>query len=210
MKPERVHVTYAQPASPRFEVEMITDTAGHLQTGGSGASCWGYNQSNIVRAGEDVYALSWRDDMTLVVFRRVGDGRWEASDPLPPVPQNGNLLVDRAGRLHVIAGDNASYHAIFDPPGQVARFTIQEYATADSRFGASIDAAGRIFVAGGLPTMAWYVLDPETGYRPAASGQRDTRAEPRLQLRDPERLRGAFDFQRRLLSGRGSSFPTRP
>ena len=98
MKPERVHVTYAQPASPCFEVEMITDTAGHLQTGGSGASCWGYNQSNIVRAGEDVYALSWRDDMTLVVFRRAVDGRWEASDPLPPVPQNGNLLVDGTGR----------------------------------------------------------------------------------------------------------------
>ena len=39
MKPERVRVTYAQPASPRFDVELITDTAGHLQTGGSGASC---------------------------------------------------------------------------------------------------------------------------------------------------------------------------
>ncbi|MCE2441151.1 MAG: hypothetical protein J4F39_17215 [Candidatus Latescibacteria bacterium] len=170
MKPERVHVTYGPREAPRFEVEMITDTAGRLQTGGSGASCWGYNQSNIVRSGEDVYALSWRDDMTLVVFRRVGDGRWEPSDPLPPVPQNGNLLVDRAGRLHVIAGENGSYHAIFDPPGQVDRFTIQEYAAADSRFGASIDAADRIFVAGGLPTMAWYVLDPETGYRPVASG----------------------------------------
>ncbi len=170
MKPERVHVTYGPRQTPRFEVEMITDAAGYLQTGGSGASCWGYNQSNVVRAGEDVYALSWRDDMTLVVFRRAGHGRWESSPPLPPVPQNGNLLVDGAGRLHVIAGANASYHAVFDPPGQVERFTIQEYASADSRFGASIDAAGRIFVAGGLATMAWYVLDPETGYRPMASG----------------------------------------
>ncbi len=170
MKPERVHVTYGPRQTPRFEVEMITDTAGYLQTGGSGASCWGYNQSNIVRAGEDVYALSWRDDMTLVVFRRTGAGRWEASDPLPPVPQNGNLLVDSAGRLHVIAGESGSYHATFDPPGQVERFTIQEYASADSRFGASIDAADRILVAGGLATMTWYVLDPDNAYRPMASG----------------------------------------
>ena len=170
MKPERVEVTYGPPAKARFEVEMITDTAGYQQTGGSGASCWGYNQSNIVRQGEEVYALSWRDDLTLVVFRRTGAGQWEASDPLPPVPQNGNLLVDSSGRLHVIGGKHGSYHVIFDPPGQVERFTIQEYATAESRFGASINAKDQIFVAGGLATMGWYVLDPENDYRPMAWG----------------------------------------
>ena len=47
MKSERIEVTYGPPAKARFEVEMITDTAGYQQTGGSGASCWGYNQSNI-------------------------------------------------------------------------------------------------------------------------------------------------------------------
>ena len=167
----RTQVTYGPVVTPKFEVERITDTAGRQQTGGSGASCWGYNQSNIVRCGEEVYALSWRDDLTLVVFRRVEAGRWEASLPLPPVPQNGNLLVDSRQRLHVIAGQGASYHVIFDPPGQVKRFTVQQYATADSRFGASINAEDQIFAAGGLGRMAWYVLNPEDGFRPMASGE---------------------------------------
>ncbi|MSS71372.1 MAG: hypothetical protein EXS64_07765 [Candidatus Latescibacteria bacterium] len=167
---ERTQVTYGPPAKVKFEMEMITDTAGCKQSGGSGASGWGYNQSNIIRCGEEVYAMSWRDDLTLTVFRRVGPGQWEASLPLPPVPQNGNLLVDSTGHLHVIAGKQASYHVVFDPPGQVKRFTMEQYATAESRFGASINAKDQIFVAGGLANMTWYVLNPKDGFRPMASG----------------------------------------
>jgi len=174
----RPPVRYLAPVTPRLDVELITDTAGCKLTGGSGASCWGYNQSNVVRAADQVYALSWRDDMSLVVYRRAAPGQWEASPALPPVPQNGNLLVDGAGRPHVIAGANASWHALFDPPGQVQRFELLELAEADSRFGAAIDDDDRIFVAGGLQRLAWYVLDPGDGpgggpgdgYHPVAAG----------------------------------------
>jgi hypothetical protein len=78
MMSERSYVIYGPPAKVTFEIELITDTAGHQQTGGSGASCWGFNQSNIVRHGEQVYAMSWRDDLTLIVFQRLGPGRWLA------------------------------------------------------------------------------------------------------------------------------------
>ncbi len=163
-------VRHTAPVTPRFDIEQITNTAGCRLTGGSGASCWGYNQSNIVRAGQDVYALSWRDDLSLVVYRRVDPGTWEASDPLPPVPQNGNLLVDPQGRVHVIGGANGGWHALFDPPAQVRRCEIRSPAEADSRFGAAMDEDGRILVVGGLASLAWYVLDPAEGYACAASG----------------------------------------
>ena len=164
-------VTYGPPAQVRFETELITDSAGNKQAGGSGRSCWGFNQSNIVRHGEHVYAMCWRDDLHLIVFRRIGPGRWEASQPLPKVPQNGVLLVDSRGRIHVIAGERARYHAIFDPPGQVERFKVQRLATADTRFGASIGTRGDILVAGGLPAMSWYLLSAADGYTPAVSGR---------------------------------------
>jgi hypothetical protein len=167
--PERAQVACGLPAHPRFAIEAITDTAGCVQTGGSGASCWGYNQSNIVRCGEEVYALSWRDDLSLVVFRRAGPGRWEHSPPTPPVPQNGNLLVDRGGHLHLIGGAEASFQAVFEP-GQVRRFRLREQARADSRFGAAIEN-DRIFAAGGLERLGWYLLDAGQDCRPIASGE---------------------------------------
>ncbi len=166
-----VKVSYGPAARVRFEAELITDSAGRREAGGLGRSCWGFNQSNIVRHGDDVYAMCWRDDLHLVVFRRVGAGRWEASPPLAKCPQNGVLLVDRKGRAHVIGGDRASYHAIFEPPGQVKTFKVQQLARADTRFGASIAPNGDILVAGGLPGMAWYVLSARDGYKPVATGR---------------------------------------
>ena len=167
----RSRVSYDAPARIRFEVDLVTETAGCIQTGGTGASCWGFNQSNLVRRGDQVYALSWRDDLSLVVFQRLGAGRWEASPPLPATPQNGNLLLDRAGRVHVIGGANGSYHACFDPPGQVQQFRLQRQVEADSRFGAAIDEQDRILVAGGLESLGWYVIDPTVGYGPVAQGR---------------------------------------
>jgi len=169
--PERPCVTCGPPARFGFECELISETAGCRQTGGSGASCWGYNQSNIVRCGEQVYALSWRDDLTLVLFRRLGPGRWEAGPPLPPAPQNGNLLVDGGGRAHVISGPEARYHAVFDPPGQVRRYVLQQRPPADSRFGAAIDDGDRILVAGGLAEMVWHVLEPDSSREPFPAGR---------------------------------------
>ena len=67
-------VAHSAAAGFDLTTELITDTAGHLLTGGSGNSGWGYNQHNLVRHGPHVYALSWRDDLTLAVFRRVGEG----------------------------------------------------------------------------------------------------------------------------------------
>lgn len=163
-------VLYGPAVTPVFETELITDTAGHLKTGGTGRSCWGFNQSNLVRHGDQLYAMCWRDDLALVVFRRTGPGRWEASPPLPETPQNGVLLVDAGGRVHVIAGECASYHARFDPPGQVRTFTVSRVARADTRFGASIAPSGDILVAGGLPGMSWYRLAAGTGYQPAGAG----------------------------------------
>ena len=163
-------VEYGPIAVPGFICERITDTAGHILRGGSGASCWGYNQSNIVRHNDALYVLSWRDDLSLIVYCRVGSGPWQASSPLPPVPQNGNVLVDSQGRAHVISGDGASWHALFDRPGQVQSFNMRKYAKADSRFGAAINEEGQILVTGGLAQMAWYVLDPDDDYKPAAHG----------------------------------------
>ncbi|MBM3278877.1 MAG: hypothetical protein FJY95_12470 [Candidatus Handelsmanbacteria bacterium] len=168
--PERIPVAYGPPAHPLFAIELITDTAGCDQSGGSGASCWGYNQSNIVRCGEEVYALSWRDDLSLVVFRRVGPGQWEHSPPTPPVPQNGNLLVDQSGCLHLIGGAEASFQAVFEPPGQVRHFRLRQQARADSRFGAASEN-DRIFVAGGLERLGWYLLDAGLDCRPLLSGE---------------------------------------
>ncbi len=168
---DRIPVQYDPPAHPRFAIELITDTAGCKQTGGSGGSCWGFNQSNIVRCGEEVYALSWRDDLSLVVFRRIGPGRWEHSPPTPPVPQNGNLLVDSRGQLHLIGGANASFQVLFDPPGQVQRFALRERATADSRFGAAINERDQIFAGGGLERLGWYLLDAGQDCRPVAAGE---------------------------------------
>ena len=167
---ERQPVAFSAPVKPNFTVEQITDTAGHTLSGGSGASCWGYNQSNIVRHQDQLYALSWRDDLSLVVYRRQRPGQWEASPCLPPVPQNGNLLVDGQGRLHLISGNAARWHALFDPAGQVQNYQLRQYATGDSRFGAAINQKGQILVAGGLAQTAWYVLDPTDDYRPLASG----------------------------------------
>src|SRR5690349_16648076 len=81
-------VTYDAPAKARFETELITDTGGYQKTGGQGRSCWGYNHSNIVRHGKEVYALCWHDDLTLTVYRRVKPGQWEASPPLPEAVQS--------------------------------------------------------------------------------------------------------------------------
>ena len=161
-------VEYGPAAAVEFAVERITATAGHMLRGGSGASCWGYNQSNIVRYGAELYALSWRDDLSLRVYRRLGPGEWAESSPLPPVPQNGNVLVDGAGQVHVVSGANASWHAVFD--AQLRDYKMREYVAADSRFGAAMGMDGRIFAAGGLERMAWYVLNPEQDYRPLASG----------------------------------------
>jgi hypothetical protein len=33
-------VPYGPAVTPAFETELITDTAGHLKTGGTGRSCW--------------------------------------------------------------------------------------------------------------------------------------------------------------------------
>jgi hypothetical protein len=168
---DRPQARYDPPAHPCFTIELITDTAGSGQTGGSGASCWGFNQSNVVRAGEEVYALSWRDDLSLVVFRRIGPGRWEPSSPTPPVPQNGNLLVDSRGHLHLVAGANASFQAVFDPPGQVRYFRLRERASADSRFGAAINDLDQIAAGGGLERLAWYLLDVGQDGLPVAAGE---------------------------------------
>lgn len=166
----RPAVVCGAPARFAWRIERVADTAGCRLTGGSGASGWGYNQSNLVRAGDDVYALSWRDDLTLTVFRRTGAGRWEAGPVLPPVPQNGNLVVDTAGRLHVIAGARASWHVRFDAPGRLDCWELRRRAAADSRFGAAIDARDRILVCGGLERMGWYVLDGERDFAATASG----------------------------------------
>ena len=144
----RENVSYGPPLAAELAIEPIADTAGSKLRGGSGASCWGYNQSNIVRCGEQLYALSWHDDLTLVVYRRIGPGQWAASKPLPSVPQNGNLLVDAEGQVHVISGANASWHAIFDP--ELRDCQMLQNAEADSRFGAAINVYGQIFAAGGL------------------------------------------------------------
>ena len=156
-------VAHSAAAGFDLTTELITDTAGHLLTGGSGNSGWGYNQHNLVRHGPHVYALSWRDDLTLAVFRRVGEGEWEEGAVLPPVPQNGNLLVDSAGRLHVIGGAEASWHVIFDEPGTLETWELRRRVRADSRFGACIDEHDQIFVAGGLSHLGWYLLDREGG-----------------------------------------------
>ena len=149
---ERNTVDYGPPVPVEFAVERITATAGHTLRGGSGASCWGYNQSNIVRCGAALYALSWRDDLSLRVYRRLGPGEWAESAPLPPVPQNGNVLVDGEGRVHVVSGANASWHAVFD--AQLRGCEMREHTAADSRVGAAMGADGRIFAAGGLERMA--------------------------------------------------------
>lgn len=155
----RPDVVRGPKARFNWYVERITDSAGHQLSGGSGASGWGYNQSNIIRFKEDVYALSWRDDLTLCVFRRIGDGSWETGPVLPPVPQNGNLLVDSSGRLHVISGDEASWHVLFDVPGRLDCWELRRRVRGDSRFGAGIDSRDRILVAGGLEHLSWYVLE---------------------------------------------------
>lgn len=168
---DRDQVQHGPPVRPRFTIERITDTAGCVQTGGSGASCWGFNQSNIVRAGAEVYALSWRDDLSLVVFRRAAPGCWEHSPPTPPVPQNGNLLVDSRGRLHLIGGANASFQVSFAPAGQVQEFRLRERATADSRFGAAINGEDQLLVTGGLSRLGWYLLDAGQDCQPVAAGE---------------------------------------
>ena len=167
---ERTEVKYGPAVEAKFDIERITASAGHILRGGSGASCWGYNQSNIVRHDDTLYALSWRDDLSLVLYCCVGAGPWQVSPVLPPVPQNGNVLVDDQGRAHVISGDGASWHAVFDRPGQVSSFTMRAYAKASSRFGAAINENGQILVAGGLAQMAWYVLDPIADYQPVRQG----------------------------------------
>ena len=164
-------VTYSPPIGARVRCELITDRAGHKKTGGVGRSCWGFNQTNIVRTGAGVYALWWRDDLNLVVSRRAGEGTWEDSPPLPECPQNGVLLVDGEERVQVIGGDSASYHAVFDPPGQIGAFDVRRRAKADSRFGASVAPSGDILVAGGLPGMSWYVLDRDRDWTPVARGR---------------------------------------
>ena len=169
MSDPRPDVTHEAPCRFDWHVERITDTAGCRLTGGSGASCWGYNQSNLVRCGEQVYALSWRDDLTLTVFRRVGDGTWEQGPVLPPVPQNGNLLVDSNQRLHVIGGEGASWHVVFDEPGCLDRWELRRRLQADSRFGAAIDGNDRILAVGGLDCMAWYIMDAGLGDREVIS-----------------------------------------
>ena len=184
-----VPVAYGPPAAVRFETELITDTAGYTQRGGTGRSSWGFNQSNIVRHGDHVYAMCWRDHRHLVVFRRVTPGQWEASPPLPQVPQNGVLLVDSKGRPHVIGGEGASYHAVFDPPGQVQAFSVQKPAQADTRFGAGINEDDDIFVAGGLPAMSQHISGPSM-------------------LEDPRgRLRGRLDFSTKCRQSLPTKFP---
>jgi hypothetical protein len=165
-----IPVTYGPPAKAKFETELITDTGGYQKTGGQGRACWGFNHSNIVRHGKDVYALCWHDDLSLVVFHRTAPGQWESSPPLPEAPQSAVMLVDSHGRLHLIGGEGASYHVLFDPPGQVQKFTVQRLAKADTRFGASIAKNDDIFVVGGYPAMSWYVLSARNGYKPTLSG----------------------------------------
>jgi hypothetical protein len=166
----RPQVSHCAPASFDWRQERITDTAGCRLTGGSGASCWGYNQNNIVRCGDELYALSWRDDLTLAVFRRARPGVWELGPVLPPVPQSGNLIIDSASRLHVISGDLASWHVRFDEPGSLERWELRRRIQADSRFGAAIDKQDRMLVAGGLDQMAWYILDATAADDPIACG----------------------------------------
>jgi perosamine synthetase len=163
-------VAYAPPAPVRFETERITDTGGWRHSGGTGRSCWGYHQSNIVRYGDSIYALCWRDDTHLTAFRRVSPGMWETSPLLPKSPQSGALLVDAQGRLHLIAGDKATLHLCFEPPGQVQQFTMQALPGTDTRFGAAIAPNGDIFIAGGVPAMRWLLLSAKQGYAPALSG----------------------------------------
>ena len=105
------------------------------------------------------------------MFRRVGEGEWEEGAVLPPVPQNGNLLVDSAGRLHVIGGAEASWHVIFDEPGSLETWELRRRVRADSRFGACIDEHDQIFVAGGLSHLGWYLLDGREGFGTAAEGR---------------------------------------
>jgi hypothetical protein len=167
---ERPDVSLDPAVAVDLRIERVTDTAGCRLTGGSGASCWGYNQSNLVRHGEDLYALSWRDDLTVAVYHRTGPDAWTPGPVLPPVPQNGNLLIDPAGRLHVISGDRASWHVVFDEPGRLDRWELRRRVAADSRFGAAIDATGRLLVAGGLEEMAWYILDTMGPDVPLAHG----------------------------------------
>ena len=71
-------VARGKAARVKFDVELITDTAGNRPAGGVGRSCWGFNQSNLVRHGENIYAMCWRNDQHLVVFHRGGSGRWQA------------------------------------------------------------------------------------------------------------------------------------
>ena len=52
---DRPEVSLGPPARFDWRVERIADSAGHRLSGGSGASCWGYNQSNLVRRGDDLY-----------------------------------------------------------------------------------------------------------------------------------------------------------
>jgi hypothetical protein len=108
--------------------------------------------------------------LSLVVFRRASPRQWEHSPPTPAVPQNGNLLVDSAGRLHLIGGAEASFQATFEPPGQVQQYSLRAQARADSRFGAAIDAEDRIFAAGGLERLGWYLLDAKRDCHPIAAG----------------------------------------
>lgn len=168
--PACTQVCYTTPVHAFFTPERITDTGGWQHSGGTGRSCWGYHQSNIVRSGAEVYALCWRDDTHLTVFRRIGVGTWESSPLLAESPQSGALLADSQGRIHLIAGDKARCHILFDPPGQVQQFREQLLPGADTRFGAAIAPNGDIFVAGGVPAMRWYLLSAQDGYAPVQSG----------------------------------------
>jgi hypothetical protein len=170
--PGATPVSYGPPAKVQFTTELITDTGGYQKTGGQGRSCWGFNHANLLRHKDDLYALCWHDDLTLTVFQRKGPGKWEVSPPLPEALQSGVLLVDSKGRLHLIGGEGASYHALFDPPGQNQKFTVQRLAKADTRFSAAIAPNDDIFVVGGYPAMTWYVLSAQDGYQPKLTGTR--------------------------------------
>lgn len=164
-------VRFKPPVPLTVTAEQITDEGGWQHTGGIGRSCWGYHQSNIVRHGADVYALVWRDDEHLRVFHRRDGGAWEASPLLPPSPQSGVLLVDAAGRAHVIAGERACLHILFDAPGRVDSFHVEPLPFADTRFGAAIAANDDIFIAGGVPAMSWHRLDSTRDWAVAQSGR---------------------------------------
>ncbi|MEE2658256.1 MAG: hypothetical protein VX733_07110 [Candidatus Latescibacterota bacterium] len=170
MNDSRPEVTRTPPARFRWQVERITDNAGCKLSGGSGASGWGYNHSNIVRCRDDLFALSWRDDLTLALYRRVREGNWEQGPVFPPVPQNGNLLVDDEDRMHIISGDRASWHVRFDEPGRMDRFELRRRWQTDSRFGAAVEGR-RIFVGGGLEHLDWVLLDGDNDYEVACFGE---------------------------------------